>query len=173
MELSGQALSALIASAKPAARTVEICLRGDLVAEIEEATRQLALAREHKDDKKVDRLASHIAALKMEMADAVVTVRMEAMPRADWLKLLAGHPPERREPDETLGFNPETMYPAMIRAAWAAPELDQQDMERLIDSLNDGQFSELAEAAFAVNTRGAVVPFGWRGYSPAQSSEQK
>lgn len=165
-----QDIKALIATAKRPARTVELCLRGDIVADIETAMRDLAIAQEFKDETEVDRLAKLIIALKEEMSDSVVQVRLEAMQRDKWLEMLAMHPGRPgEEPDDSLGFNPKTMYPDMIRSSWATPELEPADLEALLAELNDGQFSELAEAAFAVNTRGAVVPFGWRGYKRVMS----
>lgn len=169
-----QDIKALIATAKRPARTIELCLRGDIVADIETATRALAIAQEFKDEAELDRLARLIMALKEEMADSIVQVRLTAMPRDKWLEMLAMHPGRvGNEMDEGLGFNPESMYPDMIRAAWSEPELEPAVLESLLAELNDGQFSELAEAAFAVNTRGAVVPFGWRGYKRILSSGQK
>lgn len=169
-----QDIKELIATAKRPARTVELCLRGDLVADIETATRDLAIAQEFKDEAELDRLAQLIMAMKEEMADSVVTVRLESMARDKWLEMLAQHPERTgNDMDEGLGFNPESMYPAMIRESWAEPELEADNLEALLAGLNDGQFSELAEAAFSVNTRGAVVPFGWRGYKRVLSSVQK
>lgn len=169
-----QDIKALIATAKRPARTVEVCLRGDLVADIETAMRDLAMAQEFKDEAELDRLAQLIMALKEEMSDSVIQVRLEAMKRDKWLEMIAMHPGRTgNEMDEGLGFNPDSMYPDMIRSSWATPELEPADLEALLAELNDGQFSELAEAAFAVNTRGAVVPFGWRGYRRILSSGQK
>lgn len=163
-------IHALIADAKPPARTVELCLRGDLVADLEQATRDLALAREHDDADGVATATERAAAARRAMAGAVLVVRFEAIPRREWLALLGEHPPRERDAtDNRVGFNTETLYEAIIRRSWASPELTPADMDALLDAVNDGQFNELADAAFSVNTRGAVVPFGWRDYSSPPS----
>lgn len=158
-------LHALIADARPPARTVELCLRGDLVAALEQTTRDLALADEHGDKPAAAALTEQAASLRRDMAAAVITVRFDAIPRREWLGLLAEHPPrDGNDLDRRLGFNTDTLYEAIVRRAWAEPVIDPADLDLLLDRLNDGQFNELADAAFSVNTRGAVVPFGWRDY---------
>lgn len=157
-------LHALIADAKPPARTVELCLRGDLVADLEQATRDLALARDHDAD--TTAAEARVMDARRAMAAAVLVVRFEAIPRREWLAILGEHPARDDSPtDQRVGFNADTFYEAIVRRAWAAPEVTPADLDALLAALNDGQFNELAEAAFAVNTRGAVVPFGWRDYS--------
>jgi hypothetical protein len=163
-------LHALIADAQPPARTVELCLRGDLVADLEQVTRDLALAQSNGDAEAVESLTERATAVRRYMAAAVIVVRFEAIHRRQWLALLAEHPP--REDDATdarVGFNTATLYEAIVRRSWVAPELDPADLDALLDAVNDGQFNALADAAFSVNTRGAVVPFGWRDYSSPPS----
>jgi hypothetical protein len=163
-------IAAVLANAKRPARTVELCLRGDLVADIEVATRDLAMANEAKDEEEVGRLTDLVLEHKQAMAQSLITVRLQAMVRADWIQMLSEHPPRiGNDTDEVLGFNPDGLYPAMIRQSWGEPEMTPAQLEQLLDELNDGQFSELAEAAYSVNTRGAVVPFGWRGSRPPLS----
>jgi len=160
----------LIANASPPARTVELCLRGDLVAKLEQVTRDLALATANKDAAAVESLTKTAAEVRREMAQAVIVVRFEAIPRREWLALLAEHPPRDDDAtDQRVGFNAATLYEAIVRRSWVAPELAPADLDALLEVVNDGQFNELADAAFSVNTRGAVVPFGWRDYSSPPS----
>lgn len=160
-------LHALIADAKPPARTVELCLRGDLVAALEQATRDAAQAKALGDTAAEKVAQENALAIRRDMAAAVIVVRFEAIPRRQWLTMMGEHPPREDNPtDERSGFNTETFYEAIVRASWASPDIDPADLDALLNAVNDGQFNELAEAAYTVNTRGAVVPFGWRGSSP-------
>lgn len=155
----------LIADAKPPARTVEVCLRGDLTADLERATRALALATANEAD--TTEAMAQIAALRKQMAAATVEVTLTAMPRGDWLSLIAGHPPrDGNDTDQRVGFNTETFYDAAIRRSWAAPEATDDDLTGLLGALNDRQFNDLADAAWSVNAGGVSVPFGWRDWSP-------
>lgn len=155
----------LIADAKPPARTVEVCLRGDLAAELERATRALALAAANEAD--TTGPEAQIAAIRRQMADATVEVTLTAMPRREWLAMIAEHPPrDGHQVDTRVGFNTETFYDAAIRASWAAPEVSADDLTALLGALNDRQFNDLADAAWSVNAGGVSVPFGWRDWSP-------
>jgi hypothetical protein len=157
----------LIADAKPPTRTVELCLRGDLIAALEAATRDAAQAKALGTLLEEKAAQDTIAAIRRQMAAAIIVVRLEAIPRRRWLALIGEHPPREDDPtDERSGFNTATFYEAIVRASWASPDIEPADLDTLLDTLNDGQFNELSEAAFTVNTRGAVVPFGWRGSSP-------
>lgn len=153
----------LIAQAKPAARTVELCLRGDLVAETERITRATAIAGDAHDQAALAALVEELAETRALMAESLITVRMEAIPRADWLAALADNPPrEGHRVDARNGFDTEGFYDAIIRASWREPDITPTDLDALLDVLSDGQYTELAEAAYSVNARAAVVPFGWR-----------
>jgi hypothetical protein len=156
-----------IANAKPPARTVELCLRGDLTADLEAATRHLAAALDAKDQPLADLASEAVAALRAEMAEALITVRFEAMPRTAWLAMIAEHEPrDGHLVDERTGFNTETFYAAAIRGSWAAPDVEPDDLDTLLESINARQFDDLADAAFSVNARSVSIPFGWRGSKP-------
>jgi hypothetical protein len=160
----------LIASARPQARTVELCLRGDLVADLEDTARRLAVAKSRGDNTAQQDLEAEVTRLRATMAESVIVARLEAMPRAVWLSLLAEHPPRDGDAvDRASGFNTATFYEAVVRGSWSAPDLPPADLDALLAAVNDGQWQELAEAAFTVNTRGAVVPPTWRPSSGTPS----
>jgi hypothetical protein len=157
----------LITQAKPVSRSVEICLRGDLHADLEDATRDLAAAIDAKDQPATEAATARVTDVRRAMADSVVTVRFEAMPRARWLALIAEHAPrDGNTTDERLGFNTDALYAAAIRGSWVSPEATPADLDLLLERVNDGQFSDLADAAFSVNARSVFIPFGWRGSKP-------
>lgn len=173
-------VKALLASARLAERSVDLCLRGDLVAQAQELQRQLidaeALEKVHGsiDGGPTVPLAQAIEVLREEMKDHTLTVRLRAVPRRQWTALLAQHPPrEGNDRDARLGLNEETFFDAAIRACVYEPELDEQDWAGLDAALNDGQWQTLANAAWAVNARDVDVPFSARASRILATSEHE
>lgn len=161
--------SALLKSAKLPERTVEICLRGDLVAEHEEAERQLEQAQRAQGDSLAGNgagaIAERIEALEAEMREASYTFRLRALSRPAWRDLLKEHPPRRGEdgemlqPDGALGIDSETFFAAMIRACLVDPALTVGQWSELEQALTDRQFDTLSDAAWALNRREVDIPF--------------
>ena len=106
-------------------------------------------------------LAEKIRAVEAEMADAVVTLRLRAMGRAEWFALTAAHPPrDDVYIDRAQGFNGSTIWDDMIAATLVEPKLDKERVTKLLDSLTSGQVDRLASEAYALNRRDiASVPF--------------
>jgi hypothetical protein len=170
------AFADLLAQARPAERTVLLCLRGDLVAEFEELERQLAKVKDRKDDSLAGSGAPAIAAqmeeLRGEMEQYSVTFRLRTLPRRAYQKLLAENPPRRdpNKPDQILAddsqldnqsdANAETFWFALARACVVEPAMDDEQWARLVDEvLSDRQF-ELLAAVSLVLCRGEVdIPF--------------
>jgi uncharacterized small protein (DUF1192 family) len=168
----------MLAEAKLPERTVQVCLRGDLVAAHEEAERQLEQAQKAQSDSLagsgVGELADRIEALEAEMHESAVTFTLRAMARSQWRELMNSHPP-RRKPDsddvvdeDLVGLNVETFYPDLIRRCLVDPELDDEDWTALLDVLTSRQYDEIAGAAWAVNRHEVDIPF-----SPAASRAKR
>jgi hypothetical protein len=160
----------MLAEAKLPERTVEICLRADLVAEHEEAERDLEQAEKSTSTSLAGNgtgaLIERIDALEAEMREASYTFVLRAAKRPAWRALIAGHPPRKGDDGETnkadaqWGFNLDTFYPAIVRACLVDPELTDAEFEVLLDEkLTDSQFSELATAAFNLNAGAIDIPF--------------
>jgi hypothetical protein len=166
----------LLAQARPAERTLRLCLRGDLVAEFEELERGLGKAKDRKDDSLAGSGAPAIAAqmeeLRGEMEEYSVTFRLRTLPRRAYQKLLAEHPPRRdpSQPDRILpadsqidnqsDANAETFWFGLTRACVVEPVMDDGQWSRLVDEvLSDRQFELLAVVSLAL-CRGEVdIPF--------------
>jgi hypothetical protein len=168
---SKREIKALLAGARRSERTVPICLRGDLVAEMQdierdllrlEATRSASL----EGDPEAVPLAERAAALREEMLAHTVTFVVRAVARRRWTELMAAHPPrEGDEADKVLGVNLDDMVEVLLRECTVEPQLDDDDWEHLLSEvLSDAQYEALTTAVWAVNTRDVSVPF-----SPAAS----
>jgi hypothetical protein len=171
----------LLAGARLPERTVSVCLRGDLVAEHEQADRELEKLIDKPSQKfggdGRGQLQQQIRDLEAEMAAATYDFRLRALPRAAWHAFIAEHPP-RREPDNSLnasdaatGVNVETFYEALIRRCLIDPDLDDEAWFRLTESLTDRQFDDLASAAWGLNRRDVDVPFSRAAWRQSQISE--
>jgi hypothetical protein len=158
-------------NAKPHTRTVEICLRGDLVGEIEQLDRELVAAEKvpstgMEDGARLRELAERIEALREEMAaeDANHTFVLHALPGSKYRALKAAHPARTDEDGKTIaedlivGANVDTFAEPLLRACCADPVLDDETWA-IVEGLSDRQYDDLVDAALMVN-RGLVnVPF--------------
>lgn len=163
-----QGLDALLDAAALPEKTVEVCLRGDLVAEIEDLERELRDLRTNTetmaDRGKARLLAEKIEAARDEMQQYTQVFRLRALNRKAWSALIGLHPPRKDEDgDLALGYNVETFFPALIRGCLVDPQIDDAQWERLDDMLSTRQYDDLAEAAIAVCRRKVDVPFSWAG----------
>jgi hypothetical protein len=150
-----------------------VCLRGDLVAQFEDLERDLRDARTDTqtmaDQGRARQLAEQIEAVRQEMQQSAIVFRLRALNRKAWAKLLTEHPPRKKgtapdeavEGDQSLGYNVETFFPALIRQCLIEPEVDDAQWERLDSLLSTRQYDDLAEAAIAVCRRKVDVPFSF------------
>lgn len=105
------------------------------------------------------------------VADALpraVIATVQALGRKAYRTLLAEHPPrDGNETDATLGFNEATFMDALLEffdtetgeKSVVAPEFNaRQPLVDWLDNLNDGTFTQLAEAAVRVNEGGSPDP---------------
>lgn len=182
--MADQDIDQLLAQARPAERTVSLCLRGDLVAAFERLEAEHAKAVERPatslgdDGPSALALAQQMEALRQQMQESTVVFTVRALtPRARYTDLVLAHPPRADiegnpvPQDRENGYNVETFYPALIRACVVDPVMTDDRWDRLDAVLSDRQFDELAIAALAVN-RGAVsIPFSPAASRTLQNSE--
>lgn len=155
----------LLAAARLPETTVPLCLRGDLVAEVEELERQL-VTEEAKPKVSIASggsaraLAERIAQLQGEMEAYTRPFRLRAMARHDWTRFLMEHPPRSgNDLDARVGYNQETFLPALIRRCLVDPALSDDQWAKLDAVLTDAQFDMLSSAAWGINRRDVSVPF--------------
>jgi hypothetical protein len=160
-----RSFKAMLADAKLPERTVQICLRGDLVAEHEAAERELGSAQRAAADSLAGNGAAEIAerieALEAEMREHTYEFRLRALPRHEFRALMSEHPPREGERlDTAYVVNADTFFPALIRASVLDPELDAAEWAELLENqLTDFQFNSLFLTAWGLNTREVDIPF--------------
>lgn len=155
----------MLAEAKRPEHTVEVCLRGDLVAQHEQLEVALEQAQKNRTDSLdgdgVGELVDAIQDLEARMHDNTYPFVFRALPKPAYRALVAAHPPrEDDKRDGSMMFNVDTFYPAAIRACVIDPVLDDAEWTDLLDEkLSDRQFTELGLAVLAVNIGEVSVPF--------------
>lgn len=180
-----------MAAAKEAgrpSRSVPVCLRGDLAAQLEELDRKALLARADRggsmEDGSATDLVGRIRELQAEMREATEEFKIRALAPARYRALREEHPPRRDDKgdldrgDAAVGFNRDTFPPVLVKVSTVSPQLtDEQWHELLGDSDTDaaeraaageqpadglltyGQFMELADACWELNEGRISVPF--------------
>lgn len=164
----GQNPKAVLAKARLPERSVSLCVRGDLVAQLQDLQRQLVDAERDQetagslDGGQAVVLAGQIEALRDEMAEHMLDLTVRALPRRKWDALVAQHPAqEGNDAHRTLGMNPDTFFDALLRIS-VLPALDDDDWAQLEETLSTGQWQELNNTAWLVNQRDVSVPFSQR-----------
>jgi hypothetical protein len=165
------AVADLLAQAKPAERTIRLCLRGDLQAQWEQLDRDRAKAQGAASGDSLAgspavAIARQMETLRDEMEASTIVFTVRALTRKQFQGLKAAHPGRRDqkgdivEDDRDQDVNTQTFWEPLIRACTVEPELDESQWRRLLDDvLSDQQYEALATAALVV-CRGTVdIPF--------------
>lgn len=135
--------ASLAAQAQPRRKTVALCLRGDLAADLESAIEDGAGER-------VDELTDQVRA-------ATVNFVLAGLTRQKYRALEAQHP----DKDGGSGWNMDTFPEALVRACLTEPVVAPADP--LFDVLTPAQVDKLFEAAFLACNEVDDIPLLKRG----------
>lgn len=169
----------MLAGAKLPEKTVPVCLRADLVAEFETAERELKERQRVENNSLnsgVGDLVDRIESLRAQMKTNTYPFRLRAMPKPAWRKLIAEHPPRRdgdeiHESDRLIGINVSTFFEALVRVSVVDPPLSDDEWKKLVEeTLTDGQFDTLSDAAWGLNRGEVDVPFSRAASSLSRTS---
>jgi len=172
-------VDAILAGAKLPERTVKLCLRGDLQADLEVAEQALAQAKVAAESS--DSLAgsgagvreaeARVEQIRATMVDHVLPLRLRALPRLAFTALTAQFPPRPDNPgDRALGADESQLMPRLVRASVVDPVLTAEQWDRLDLVLTDRQWDELSWAAWGLNRGEVSVPLSSAASPTAQSS---
>lgn len=158
------------AQERPAEVSVRVCLRGDLVAEVERLEGQLRHEREVDNRQNrapvAPQIAQQILAVQERARASEVEFRFRALGRRAYSDLVAAHGPsdeQRAEAAEhgiSLEWDPEAFPPALAAASCSAPAdmAGQPDWWRVkFDAWSVGQWTRVWRAVIAVNAGVAEV----------------
>lgn len=155
-------------------KTVPLCLDAALQADWERAEDDLRRIQQQPAPDRlvgtggVSAAAAKVRSLEEQMLAETVHFRMRALPRSEWAKFVAKHPPrEGDETDRAQGINREAFFEDVIPASIVAvtrgddpEEFDPEaDWTALADEMTDRQYSDFANAVFVLNRGEVSVPF--------------
>lgn len=158
-------VKALIAQAKRAVRSVDVCLRADLADEFELLDAKIAKAKEAAQDSlagaDTGEWEARQAELRADMAESSVTFRIRGLPKKDFAELVSQYPPrEDNQRDAFVGFNLDEVVEQLIRKGCEEPDLDEDDWIALLgEALNTATYEKLTAVAWAVNKVDVSAPF--------------
>lgn len=138
---------ALVAQAQPRRKSVVLCLRGDLIAERDEA-------RDSGDKTRADELET-------EISDNTFTITLHGLPRDQFTALRSQCP----DPDGVLQADTEKFVDELVYATAAAADqgVSRDDLERLRTVLTSGQWEEVRDAAWLACNEVDALPLPRRG----------
>ena len=168
----------LLAGARLPERVVQVCLRGDLAAEVEQLDAELERIQKLPSTSLAGNgsgpLVEKIEALQEQMREHTYPVRLRALPRTkrhgddrpSWVELKEAHPPRFDEDGGMVvfdrmagGLNRDTFIEPLVRASIYDPQMDDADWGAFSGSITDRQFEELAGAAWDLSQGKVDVPF--------------
>lgn len=159
-----KALKDRLAAAKPAERSVDVCLRGDLGAEHDRLNAELKRVRQGitgtlGSQAQEAEIAARLTAIEAEMADEMLTLTVRALNRSAWRELVQKHPArEGNLGDRAIGANFQALMDEAIPACTVQPDLDEEDWARLNEVMSSGDYDRLATAVWEVNREGGDIP---------------
>lgn len=159
--------------------SVTLCLKGSLVAEYERLDAQLAdAAREATSLAGVSpaaELTAQMGQLREQMKAHERDFRFRAVtPRGDWRRLTGARPVKtEQQTDDEYADLYHAWVCGIVAASAIDPVMTAEQAERLADKLSDGQWSKLANAAWAVNEDDRGIPFSAAASVLSRSSGEK
>ena len=153
----------IIAAARLPERTVTICVRGDLVADIEALEAELKTVLEERvtngrlasgGKKRSEELAAEISGKQAEMVEHTLSVRVRALRPSVWRELVAKYPAK----EDGMAFDVLPFMGEAIPASTVAPELDADDWAALNEALPNAEMGKLIDAVWELNIKGVDVP---------------
>lgn len=157
----------LLARIRPvlAIKSVDICLRPDLITAWEDAGDALVEAQAEDStggegrmadrkgpSPKTRRAAKKVQDLETEIKANAITFTFRALPKDKWRELCEQHPPRKgNNIDQYLGHDKNAVEDAAIRLCMIDPVFDDAAWGEFLAVCNPGEWGELREAVREVN----------------------
>lgn len=168
----------IIAEAKRPGDSVSLCLRGDLTAPYRDLERQLQTASRtapslsQRSEAAV--IAEQMRDLEARMAAAARLFSLEAMPAKKWSDFRATQP-EKKKDEEGAEFQArwfDWTCQLVARSVVAPVVMTPEQVAELCDVLSGGQWDELSNKAWNLNSGEVAVPFSVAASALIPRSEQ-
>lgn len=176
----GQPMSAiedLLKQVKPATASVRVCLRGDLLGDLDLVNDDLEQydgwepSSMSDPDPRTD-LKARKAELEAQMRAESAVFRFKAIGDKAWSDLLAAHPP-REGKEEEENWDATTFPTALLAASAVEPAMTIEQAGQLMDGLTLNQRNTLFGASMSACVREVSIPFLRPSFDAAQIIEKK
>lgn len=169
-----------MAARKPLERSFPICGRGDLAAEFDRVEDELRQAAKKPKNSLAGTglapLMERLDQIQDEMREFTYPFKLRALKtrhapgdddsRPTWDELAKQHPPREKEDGSLVtedlmagGLNRETFLEPLLRFTIVDPVMSDEQFEEFIAGLSDGQYEQLAQAAWDCNQGQVDIPF--------------
>jgi hypothetical protein len=155
----------MLAARKRPQTSIPICLRLDIMAEIEELERKINSAQGNAvDDMRMSGpgddaagYAERIRELEALGAQYTVDLRVEALDRKVWPAKVAQFTEDDGEGNSKLDLAALVVHVLSIPGVIVSPEMTAGQRDELIDGLTDGQWETVMKSVFDLNRRTVSV----------------
>jgi hypothetical protein len=166
-----RSIDEILDQAKLAERTVPLYLGGDrdLQLRYEKLERRLPDAKGAAPDSlgqgsPARAIEDEMAAIREQMRESTVDIRIRALRRRAYRELCDAHPPRKTEdggvhPDDYVGVNTDSIWEPLVLASIVEPKLTAEQTELLLGVLTSAQFEQLALACHGLNRGVPDLPF--------------
>lgn len=174
-----QDVDALLDAATLPERTVDLCLRGDLHADYQDAEARYYAAQMHAEPSlggeatEVTEIRAELEGLTEQMRDATLTLRFRAVSKERFDLILVAHPPrEDNKDDQAAGFDQDGVNESMIKACCVEPELTAERWDKLRGAITSQQYNELIGAVNQLNFAPVDIPFLFAASAKPSDSDE-
>jgi hypothetical protein len=163
MSLSDDAVKPLsvdeiLSARKLATKSIPVCMRGDVLAEIQELEREINQLRSDDDDPRmVDSnqssaatLADKIRELEAEAERYTINLRLQALERKEWNKQVDLHTDENLATGERK-LDLAAMCVDIFPDSLISPEMTTRQQDNFLTGLTEGQWEEVMQGLWDLN----------------------
>lgn len=145
--------------------SIPICLRLDVMSEIEELERAITTAQGTVGDDlrmvspegDIAELADQIRALEHEAEQYTIDLRVQALDRKEWAAKVAEFTEDDGEGNTKIDMGVVVEHVLAMPGVIISPEMSAGQLENLITGLSDGQWETVIKKVFELNRRTVSV----------------
>lgn len=169
-----RSIEEVLGAIKVPVRSVSICLDGDLRAEHDDLNRELERLRRNSGGKMADgveamQVAERIKAVEAQMHESETTFKFRGLTKNAIRRLFEQFPPPDPNPDN-LRWDIHGGASTLLAESAVEPTMTVAQAEKLADSVDDGVWTELVNAAWVASTGSTTVPFSVRASAMTSDS---
>lgn len=173
------AIEDLLAKVKPATASVRVCLRGDLLGELDlinfdlEPLQNWEPSSLSDPDPRTELLEQKDNLEKLMRTDSA-TFTFTNIGDKPWSDLMAAHPsPKDDKGNDKFDYDPQTFPVSLVAAASVDPKMTQTQAEKLFDNFTLTQRNIVFSCAYRANVRGVDIPFSQPAFDVTAASAKK